>query len=297
MASKSLQELQKQLQSIQYTPKTDEQIKAQAESEYQSYYDQLRLAAQQQKDTSDLALQQRKEGLQATYDKQREQSAREYAQAYSSADRLALSRGMQRSSYNSQTLSNINLRAAEAQQSISDQQASAEGDIDEQRTLLAQQLAQQLSQYTASQAADVLNRIRELEEQEYDRSTAAQQYNNSLAQQIYQLIYQEQRDSIADQQWEREFAESVRQFNTSVSSSRSSSGGSSRSSSSGASPGGATNASGSAYETLYNALNGGQSNSTSSGGATNAINAIANQLNQKTQPKSSVLKKSYDTKY
>lgn len=297
MASKSLQELQKQLQSIQYTPKTDEQIKAQAESEYQSYYDQLRLAAQQQKDTSDLALQQRKEGLQATYDKQREQSAREYAQAYSSADRLALSRGMQRSSYNSQTLSNINLRAAEAQQSISDQQASAEGDIDEQRTLLAQQLAQQLSQYTASQAADVLNRIRELEEQEYDRSTAAQQYNNSLAQQIYQLIYQEQRDSIADQQWEQEFAESVRQFNTSVSSSRSSSGGSSRSSSSGASPGGATNASGSAYETLYNALNGGQSNSTSSGGATNAINAIANQLNQKKQPKSSVLKKSYDTKY
>ena len=188
MASKSLQELQDKLQSIQYTPKTDEQIKAQAEGEYKSYYDQLRLAAQQQKDASDLALQQRREGLKATYDKQREQSARDYASAYSSADRLALSRGMQRSSYNSQTLANINTKSAEAQQSISDQQAAAEGDIDEQRTLLAQQLAQQLSQYTASQAADVLNRIRELEDQEYQRATEAQQYNNSLAQQIYQLI-------------------------------------------------------------------------------------------------------------
>lgn len=220
MASKSLQELQDKLQSIQYTPKTDEQIKAQAEGEYKSYYDQLRLAAQQQKDASDLALQQRREGLKATYDKQREQSARDYASAYSSADRLALSRGMQRSSYNSQTLANINIKSAEAQQSISDQQAAAEGDIDEQRTLLAQQLAQQLSQYTASQAADVLNRIRELEDQEYQRATEAQQYNNSLAQQIYQLIYQEQRDTIADKQWEREFEESVRQYNDQVSASR-----------------------------------------------------------------------------
>lgn len=74
MASKSLQELQDKLQSIQYTPKTDEQIKAQAEGEYKSYYDQLRLAAQQQKDASDLALQQRREGLKATYDKQRERA-------------------------------------------------------------------------------------------------------------------------------------------------------------------------------------------------------------------------------
>lgn len=255
MASKSLQELQDKLQSIQYTPKTDEQIKAQAEGEYKSYYDQLRLAAQQQKDASDLALQQRREGLKATYDKQREQSARDYASAYSSADRLALSRGMQRSSYNSQTLANINTKSAEAQQSISDQQAAAEGDIDEQRTLLAQQLAQQLSQYTASQAADVLNRIRELEDQEYQRATEAQQYNNSLVQQIYQLIYQEQRDTIADQQWEREFEENVRQFNASVSGSSSSGGsGASKKNTPTTSAGAQT----SAYDNLLDALGGGQ---------------------------------------
>lgn len=221
--SSALQELLSQLQSPSYTPKTNEEIKTQAEGEYQSYYDQLRLAAQQQKDTADLALQQQRDTLQGTYDKQREQSEKAYGDAYSAADRHALSRGMQRSSYNAQTLSNIDLESAEARQALYDQQTAAEGAIDTQRTHLASQLAQQISQYSASQAADVLNRMRALEDQEYERSAASQQYQNSLSQQIYEMIYREQRDSVADQQWQQEFAESTRQFNASLAAKKSSS--------------------------------------------------------------------------
>ena len=204
MANSLLQELQNKLQAYQYTPKTDEEIRAQAAGEYKSYYDQLRLAAQQQNAASDLVLKQRKESLQATYDDQRKQSAKEYADAYSSADRLALSRGMQRSSYNNQTLANISIQGAEAQQAIDKQQAAAEADIDAQRTQLAQQLAQQLLQYNASEAADVLARIRELDDQEYERGLTATEYKNSLASQIYQYMYQAQRDQIADQQWQQQ---------------------------------------------------------------------------------------------
>ena len=166
-------------QTSSYVPKTADQIRQQAQGEYQSYYDQLRLAAQQAQARNDLALQQ-----------QREASQKEYENAYSRADRQQLSRGMQRSSYTAQVLANLTKEGAEAQQELWDAQGAAEGNIDAQRTQLAAQLADQLSQYSASEAADVLARIKQLEDQEYDRGRENDQYKNSLSAQIYQFLYQ-----------------------------------------------------------------------------------------------------------
>lgn len=213
-----------------YTPKTAEQIRSQAEGQYQSYYDQLRLAAQQAQEQQDLALQQQRAGLQYTYDKQREANRRAYEQAYSEADRHALSRGMQRSSYNAQILANLMRQGAEADQDIWDQQSAAEGNVDAQRAQLAMQLATQLQQYDANQAADVMARINELEDQEYDRGQSNTQYRNNLYAQIFEYMqnmnnmeYQRARDLIADEQWQKQFDESVRQFNATHKTSSSSS--------------------------------------------------------------------------
>ena len=200
-------------QTSSYVPKTADQIRQQAQGEYQSYYDQLRLAAQQAQARNDLALQQQREGLQRTYDKQREASQKEYANAYSMADRQQLSRGMQRSSYTAQVLANLTKEGTEAQQELWDAQGAAEGNIDAQRTQLAAQLADQLSQYSASEAADVLARIKQLEDQEYDRVRENDQYKNSLSAQIYQFLYQGEQDKIAQEQWQKEFDENVRQWN------------------------------------------------------------------------------------
>lgn len=200
-------------QTSSYVPKTADQIRQQAQGEYQSYYDQLRLAAQQAQARNDLALQQQREGLQRTYDKQREASQKEYENAYSRADRQQLSRGMQRSSYTAQVLANLTKEGAEAQQELWDAQGAAEGNIDAQRTHLAAQLADQLSQYSASEAADVLARIKQLEDQEYDRGRENDQYKNSLSAQIYQFLYQGEQDKIAQEQWQKEFDENVRQWN------------------------------------------------------------------------------------
>lgn len=200
-------------QTSSYVPKTADQIRQQAQGEYQSYYDQLRLAAQQAQARNDLALQQQREGLQRTYDKQREASQKEYENAYSRADRQQLSRGMQRSSYTAQVLANLTKEGAEAQQELWDAQGAAEGNIDAQRTQLASQLADQLSQYSASEAADVLARIKQLEDQEYDRGRENDQYKNSLSAQIYQFLYQGEQDKIAQEQWQKEFDENVRQWN------------------------------------------------------------------------------------
>ena len=213
-ASDALKKLLEQYnQTSSYVPKTADQIRQQAQGEYQSYYDQLRLAAQQAQARNDLALQQQREGLQRTYDKQREASQKEYENAYSRADRQQLSRGMQRSSYTSQVLANLTKEGAEAQQELWDAQGAAEGNIDAQRTQLAAQLADQLSQYSASEAADVLARIKQLEDQEYDRVRENDQYKNSLSAQIYQFLYQGEQDKIAQEQWQKEFDENVRQWN------------------------------------------------------------------------------------
>lgn len=200
-----LAQLQQSLQNPAYTPKTPDQIREQAEGEYQSYYDQLKLAAQQQQAQSDLALQQQREGLQDTYDKQREDSAKQYRQAYSQTDRAMLGRGMQRSSYTAQTLANLLQEGAEAQQDIGDAQAAAEGNIDAQRAQLAQQLATQLGQYDAAKQADILARIRELEDQEYTRGQQGQQNQQDLMLQIWQALYQGERDKVADNQWNMQF--------------------------------------------------------------------------------------------
>lgn len=213
-AADALQKLLEQYnQTSSYVPKTADQIRQQAQGEYQSYYDQLRLAAQQAQARNDLALQQQREGLQRTYDKQREASQKEYKNAYSRADRQQLSRGMQRSSYTAQVLANLTQEGAEAQQELWDAQGAAEGNIDAQRTQLAAQLADQLSQYSASEAADVLARIKELEDQEYARGRENDQYKNSLSAQIYQFLYQGEQDKIAQDQWQKEFDENVRQWN------------------------------------------------------------------------------------
>lgn len=202
--SSALNQLMDAFKAPTYTPKTPEQIREQAEGEYKSYYDQLALAAQQQKDQSDLALQQQREGLQDTYDRQREDSAKQYRQAYSQVDRAMLGRGMQRSSYTAQTLANLLQEGAEAQQDIGDAQAAAEGNIDAQRTQLTQQLAAQLGQYDAAKQADILARIRELEDQEYDRSQADRSQQNSLALQLYQAMYQEDRDRLSDERYNQQ---------------------------------------------------------------------------------------------
>lgn len=202
--SDALNQLMDAFKAPSYTPKTPEQIRQQAEGEYKSYYDQLALAAQQQKDQSDLALQQQREGLQDTYDRQREDSAKQYRQAYSQVDRTMLGRGMQRSSYTAQTLANLLQEGAEAQQDIGDAQAAAEGNIDAQRAQLAQQLAAQLGQYDAAKQADILARIRELEDQEYERGQNDRSQQNSLALQLYQAMYQEDRDRISDERYNQQ---------------------------------------------------------------------------------------------
>jgi hypothetical protein len=201
--AKSLEELMAQIQKNQqaYTPLTQQQMQEQATNRYKPVYDQKKLSAQQAFDTSDQALAQQLAGLQANYDKQRQQSRENTALTYSAADRQSLGRGMQRSSYNNATLANINLKGNEALQAISDTQAAQEKYIGEQRALMSQQLASQLAQYDAAQQAEILAYIDELQAREYDRAQQA----NQLAMQLYEYNFQKQQADREQANWQAQY--------------------------------------------------------------------------------------------
>ena len=131
------------------------------------------------------------QSLNYTYGKQREESDKQFAQAYSQADRQALSRGMQRSSYNAQTLANLQQKGIEANNNI-----------------------------YAAQIADYQNRIgdieqKELENERWEREFAANREDAAWNKEFQtgQFEYQKTRDTIADQQWQKQYDEQLRQFN------------------------------------------------------------------------------------
>lgn len=207
------QALARQYDNAQYSVRTEEERLAQAQLQNDTYYSQMRRAATQQQEQNDLRLEQQRNALQSAYDRNREQAAQQYAQAYSQADRALLARGMGRSSYGLQTLSNVALQGAQAQADIWRQQSEKEQEIEDQRTQLSQQLQQTLAGYEAEQAKDTQKRLQEMEETDYDRNVKAAERQTNIAQQLYTNLYQSQRDTVADAQWLREQNEAIRQFN------------------------------------------------------------------------------------
>lgn len=204
----SLDDLIKKLEANnaqRYTPLTADQIRQQAATRYDGMYGQKRLSAQQQYDLSDQALSQQLAGLDDQYKKQLEQSAKNYEGAYRTADRQSLGRGMQRSSYNSATLANINLQGAEAQQAIRDTQAAQAKSIGEQRALLKNQLGDTLANLDAAQQSDILAYIDELEAREYDRLRDDTAMQNEIAMNLYQYQFQKEQADREQANWQAQF--------------------------------------------------------------------------------------------
>ena len=262
----TLKQLEEQLKMDTYTPKTDEQIQAEAENRFKTQYDQQRTAAQQAYDTSALALDQQRAGLETSYAKQAEQAAQATRQNYAAADRQSLTRGMQRSSYNNATLANINNAGAKTQNEIQQALTTAQGNVDQQKTLLTQQLAQTLAGYETGLANDVAAYLDTLKQQEYERKLASDQYRNELLMALYEYGQQAARGG---------------------------GGGGSRSSGSGSAAASAGTAGGS-YNSLYAALNAGSGSIaglTTGAAAAKGASSLLNTAKQTKKPKVTIVPK------
>ncbi len=205
MAS-TLENLIAQLQGgDSYTPLTQEEIQKQAAQRYQSVYDQKRLTAQQTYENEDAALARELSGLQKNYDQQRASASAQTKTAYSQADRHALSRGMQRSSYNESTLANIDLAGNAELREIDEAQTAHEMQIGEKRTLLGKQLSDTISQLNASQQSDEQAYADDLAAREYERSVASRQNASELAMKLYEYQHQLEVEAAEQARWQAEF--------------------------------------------------------------------------------------------
>lgn len=116
------------------------------------------------------------QSLKQGYDYEKENTDKEYTSAYKTADLQAQSRGMGRSSYNNQTLANINTQKAKALENI------------DNRLI-----------------ADYQNRIGQLEQQEKEDERWERQFASQQEQQAWERQYQEGRAKAQDEQWEKSF--------------------------------------------------------------------------------------------
>lgn len=193
----TIEELQQKLNSSTYTPKTDEQIQTEAQNKYKGVYEQNKLNAQQNYDTTAQALKNQLATLGTAYERQAKQARENTALSVSAADRRSLGRGMQRSSYNAATLANLQALGNETLAGIEADRTAAEAAIAERQTLAAQQLQQQLAQLDSSYASDVQAAIDALRNQDYERQTEATQYANALLLQMYELQEQQKANELA----------------------------------------------------------------------------------------------------
>lgn len=188
-----------------YKPLTQEEIRRQAAQRYRSVYDQKRQSAQQTYETEDAALARELSGLQKSYDEQRASASAQTRATYSQADRHALSRGMQRSSYNESTLANIDLAGDHARREIDQAQTEHEMQIGEKRTLLNKQLSDTLNQLNASQQSDELAYADELAAREYERGVTSRQNASQLAMKLYEYQHQLEKEAAEQARWQAEF--------------------------------------------------------------------------------------------
>lgn len=186
-APKSVDELAESLSASQFTPKTDAELRAQAETMYKNQRDQAILSAQQSHDSSVAALNSQLAALDTAYARQAEQQKQATAASRANADRQSLSRGMQRSSYNNATLANIDLAGEKALAQIAQNQTNDVNSVNSQIAQLQQQLQQNISSANSSFENSVLAKLAELQADQYSKQQSAQATNNDILMQLYQL--------------------------------------------------------------------------------------------------------------
>lgn len=186
----TLDELRQQLTMDTYTPKTDEQMREEANQQYASVYGQKKLAAQQTFDQTDLALSNQLASLDQSYAKQREAAAKATRASQSSLDRYSLQRGMQRSSFNAASQSNILAEGEKTLADINQSETVARQNIESQRAQLASQLAAQLGQYDVDYANDVQAYFNQLRQQDEASRVEADKYRNQLLMALYEYDQQ-----------------------------------------------------------------------------------------------------------
>ena len=171
----SYAQLTQALRTNDYTPRTDEQLRTEAQNKYAATFNQQKLAAQQGYEANDLAYQQQLKTLENDLKLGQQEVIKSTADSAASADRYNVTRGMARASY-----------ATANKARIQNQGIGNVGSIEAKRTQLAQQLANTLAQYEIDNVNNVNTYIDEQKKLDYDRKVAADKAYNEMQMALYQ---------------------------------------------------------------------------------------------------------------
>ncbi|MDR0897316.1 MAG: hypothetical protein LBN04_05615 [Oscillospiraceae bacterium] len=229
--AQTLSQLGGSLKVPTYTPPTEEELLRQAQAQYAGALAQEKLGAQQAYEDADLAYQQQQARLADNYAREAKQAKAQTALTLSETERQALSRGMQRSSYNTATLGNLRLAGDQTLSDIARAQTQADSEIAAQRTLEAKQLAEQLRVAQLAYEQNVQAYTNTLRQQAYDREQEAIRYQNELQMALIEFNAAQEQAQRQYDQWAAEFQEEVRRYNEQTASKSSGSSKSSKSSS------------------------------------------------------------------
>ncbi len=198
---------------LAYTQLSEDAIVRQAQSQADAAYGTRKQAAQDAYESGELAFDRQLSDMDDSYGRQMEQAKAQADQTVSAVDRSALSRGMQRSSYNLATLSNARLAGDETLRGIGEARTRAEGGIASERALKAQQFARELQQAQIEYENNILLNADKLREREYQRAFDATVAQNELMMELAKYKSQLAAQQAEQRRWQIEFDEGVRRYN------------------------------------------------------------------------------------
>lgn len=158
---------------------TDDEITAFAENLLRPVLNAGLESAQQSYETTKLGKEQEIENLAATLARSISEQQNAYRQSMANVETAALSRGMGRSSYTMQTLANQGNALAKAVQQLTEENARAQSQAQQQITLAAQQNAQTQGRLNTDYATQLAAKVQELRESQ--RNAYNQNYMTAVS--------------------------------------------------------------------------------------------------------------------
>lgn len=182
----SLKELTKALKNEEFVARTDEELQKEATGRYTEVYDTLRGTAQQRQQTIDAAYQQELQSLADTLAGSREAVGQAAARGNAAINDYIYGRNMQRTSYGAASEGSVTDAMNKAAAALAQQYNTASSGVENNRVLLAEQLAGTLAQYDKDYLADVQAYIDRQKQIDYDRKVAADAAYNDIQMALYE---------------------------------------------------------------------------------------------------------------
>ena len=204
--SGDLEALLKQYQTGAYTPRSDEELRAAAEAQYEAEYNANVLAAKQKNEEYQQSINQQIAGLQKVLSENQAATQKQYELNGNALQRMLTARGLGRSSYAGDVAQNNVNNASEALSKLLSDYAASAGQLSAQGAMYNRQTADTLSQLMRDRAGNVSNAYNQLKSEEYERGKAAQDSYNQIVNNLQSMLGDR---NLTQQQ----LAESIRQFN------------------------------------------------------------------------------------